>query len=47
MREVEILKKGRFDLAAFHLGYVLQLKIKYILAKKIGYLMSLKRKSKS
>jgi HEPN domain-containing protein len=31
------IKNGFFDLAAFHLEQALQLKLKYILAKKIGY----------
>jgi HEPN domain-containing protein len=31
------IKKGFFDLAAFHLEQALQLKLKYFLAKKIGY----------
>ena len=31
------LKKKFFDLAAFHLEQALQLKLKYVLAKKIGY----------
>jgi HEPN domain-containing protein len=31
------IKKGFYDLAVFHLEQALQLKIKYLLAKKIGY----------
>ena len=33
----EDVDKGRFDLAVFHLEQALQLKMKYILAKKVGY----------
>lgn len=31
------IRKGFFDLAAFHLEQALQLRLKYLLAKKIGY----------